>query len=462
MSYSPTVVTNVTQATTSVAQRGFGDIMIVDNHNWFLERFRQYSSIDAVAADIPSYANAYKAAVAAFSVAPKPQSIKIGRHRPGSQGQPCATITLETPAVGKVYSIKITGQDGSTLVPGTTPITYTAVGTDLAATTTSFLGVINGVTALAPIITASSPTAGVISITIDTATANFSLTAGVGITIDAPNPTESATNCFNAILAETDEFYAIATTYTTSTKTVDWSDAVAATKFTFWASTSDTTVLSTITNASDWQATLKNAGYPRTQIFYHHDALNLYPHVRAFCANTSYQPGDVIYCNKLINGVGFSKGATGLRLSDSEKSNLENRGVNYFDYQYKTSTLRHGTTQAQGVNAWIDNQIGADLIEARCNEAVFRTLINQNGSKLGMSAKGAAALESVLRTVLDGMTSTNTRARLLRSYDIITPSETDFTFDKVASRVITVTITAYLESATQDAVINVTLTYPGA
>lgn len=453
MSYNPTVVTNVTQVTTSVAQRGFGDILIIGSHNQFFERVRQYGSLTAVAADFPENTEEYKAAVAAFSVEPKPISIKIGRRRCSS------TLTPATPSNGKVYRVTVTAKDGTGTVSST--LTYTADNDDtLSDVGTALAAAINGVPGLASKLTATS-SVGVVTITQDAVSADFTVSALENLTVGSLASSETAAQVYNAIVAENNEFFAFASTDRSSAFVTALAAVVAATKNSYWYQTNDVNALGVYSpTVTDYTAVIKQGGNGRAQGIYHHD-MSLYVEVRAFCSQSSYQPGDVIYANHPLPGVPASKNGSGNLLTETEKANLKARGLNFMDYQYKITTLRPGINQGVGENSWIDNQIGADLIEARCNEAVYRTLINANGFKYGMSERGHAALESVIRSVLDGMKTNQSRERLLSKYEITIPRDKDLTFDKRASRKAEIAVKAYLQGAIQDAVINVTLTYEG-
>lgn len=457
MSYTPITETNVTQATTNVATRGFGTILVFDNSNYFLSRVKSYSSLEDAATELTTTSLAYKAVSAAFSVDPKPREIKIAKRQ-------CNTVIVPS---------TVAGANGSTQykVAFKVPTQDTAIVISVTGD--------------------SNPTPTEIAILLNTAiNANLSLTAqfstslsGDAITITRVLGGEYAldvtqfTNVQHAFFpsveseaetlayaqSETTDFYCIASTDRTDSHISAMATLIGATKNVFtYATSSNTTYLTALTPSStDFTGLIKNAGVKRVvhPVYVQASELDKFPEIRVFASKSSYQVGDVIYSNIVNLGILPAKTSTNTLLTNSQKGNLEARGLSYFESKNGVTCFRRGGAQGTGSTSWADETIGADFIEARINEQVQNLLFNQSSEKLGGSATSYARIESVIRTVLDSMKSTSSQARLLRKYTIKLPTEVEITSAIRAGRVATISVAAYLEGAIDSAVINVSLTY---
>ncbi len=451
MPYTAPVRTNVSSSTITVAQRGFGTINILDEHNQYLERTKSFSEIEEAALVFPTYSQAYKAIAAAFSVDPKPQTVMVTRRKCN------ATLTVDTPSNGKVYSVRI--RESASVFHN---ISYTASGVDTATTVAAALvSAINGVTSLAAIVTASN-SAGVVTIVRD-GVADFSIDmAGLSnLVIGKVSGAEAFATTMAAALGETEEFYAVSTTDRTQTHLEQGIAWVATQKRVFVFDTAEATAYATDFSGSstDWLALPKIAGNKRVgPVFSQVDQHDLFPAIRIFAEKSSYQPGDVIYSNIANLGVLPAKNASGVLLTSVEKGRLMDRGIAYFETFAKVTIARRGTTQGAGTSSWLDETIGADFIEARVNEAVANLLFNRKSDKIGGSARGYGQIKSVIASTLDAMKSSGDKARLLRKYEIIVPSEKDITAAIRAGRKATVTVRAWLEGAIDSVEVNVNLT----
>ncbi|RTL04914.1 DUF3383 family protein [Candidatus Dependentiae bacterium] len=453
MTYVPVSKTSVTYNTTNVNQRGFGTILCLDEHNFTLERIVKVASVDEAGAIFPTYTKAYKAAVAAFSVDPKPKDFAIGRRLTST------TLLPATPSNGMQFQVKFKLKGDS----NTYTVSVTATGVDTVITVgTALASAINGITALGTAVTAAS-VAGLVTITRDS-TVDYMVFDLVNLTAGAVASAESVENTMAAINAETTDFYHIVSTDRTQAHVEALSAYVATTKNTFSFSTSlAACYLNPYGPAiTDWPGLFKVIGRPRNinVTYCQADQLDLFPEVRVFADNAGYQPGDVIYSNKVNLGILPAKTAEGLLLTQAQRDNLAARGINYFESFGGVTVYRRGFSQAAGASAWSDEIIAGDFFEARANEAVANFLFAQKATKVGAGVAGYGQVESVIRTVGDSMTTVGTTARAFQegSFDVIPPTADEIRAAR-PGRVGEFAVVAKLEGALDSASISLTLSY---
>lgn len=453
MTYVPVSETSVTYNTTNVNQRGFGTILCLDEHNFTLERIVKVASVDEAGAIFPTYTKAYKAAVAAFSVDPKPKDFAIGRRLTST------TLLPATPSNGMQFQVKFKLKGDS----NTYTVSVTATGVDTVITVgTALASAINGITALGTAVTAAS-VAGLVTITRDS-TVDYMVFDLVNLTAGAVASAESVENTMAAINAETTDFYHIVSTDRSELHVTALSDYVATTKNTFSFSTSlAACYLNPYGPAiADWPGKFKVIGRPRNinVTYCQADQLDLFPEIRVFADNAGYQPGDVIYSNKVNLGILPAKTAEGLLLTQAQRDNLAARGINYFESFGGVTVYRRGFSQAAGASAWSDEIIAGDFFEARANEAIANFLFAQKATKVGAGIAGYGQVESVIRTVGDSMTTVGTTARAFQegSFDVIPPTADEIRAAR-PGRVGEFAVVAKLEGALDSASISLTLSY---
>lgn len=451
MTYTPITDTTVTLDTLSVNQRGFGIPLVLDEHNFTLERIKFYSSITDAAVDLPSYSKAYKAVQAAFSVNPKPELVALGRRKCDATLLPDAS-----PLVGDVHSVRISY--GSTftdisVTAGASP-TVTSVGAALAAA-------INGVPAVAAVLSANS-VAGLVTLT-PVGVGIFKLSSAVKLTVGKVASVETVATTMTAIMAESVDFYNIFETGRDATYIQDLSAWVAATDYVMSYATSLSTTYSTDYSevSADFPSVMKRAGRPRNIncVYVQADQLDLFPEVRIFSVRARNQPGDVIYSNLTNLGIQPAKTASGLLLTKTELGRLDARGLGYFEYVYGVVTFRRGRSQGAGESAWSDDQVVADFLKARINEAVATRFFNTNAEKLAGRA-GYIQIANVIQDVCDRMTSNSTASRAFQegSVQIYIPTDEEIKAAR-PGRKADMKVTAKLEGAWDSAEISVTLSY---
>lgn len=286
----------------------------------------------------------------------------------------------------------------------------------------------------------------------------------VNLTAGAVASAESVENTMAAINAETTDFYHIVSTDRTQAHVEALSAYVATTKNTFSFSTSlAACYLNPYGPAiTDWPGLFKVIGRPRNinVTYCQADQLDLFPEVRVFADNAGYQPGDVIYSNKVNLGILPAKTAEGLLLTQAQRDNLAARGINYFESFGGVTVYRRGFSQAAGASAWSDEIIAGDFFEARANEAVANFLFAQKATKVGAGVAGYGQVESVIRTVGDSMTTVGTTARAFQegSFDVIPPTADEIRAAR-PGRVGEFAVVAKLEGALDSASISLTLSY---
>lgn len=454
MTYVPVSETSVTYNTTNVNQRGFGTILCLDEHNFTLERIVKVASVDEAGAIFPTYTKAYKAAVAAFSVDPKPKEFAIGRRLTST------TLLPATPSNGMQFQVKFKLKNDATIYN----IQITAGGGDTVLTIgTSLASAINtNHPALGSAVTATS-VAGLVTIVRDS-TVDYMVFDLVNLTAGAVASAESVENTMAAINAETTDFYHIVSTDRTQAHVEALSNYVAASKNTmsFATSLADCYLNAYGPAITDWPGLFKVIGRPRNinVTYCQADQLDLFPEIRVFADNAGYQPGDVIYSNKVNLGILPAKTAEGLLLTQAQRDNLAARGINYFESFGGVTVYRRGFSQAAGASAWSDEIIAGDFFEARANEAVANFLFAQKATKVGAGIAGYGQVESVIRTVGDSMTTVGTTARAFQegSFDVIPPTADEIRAAR-PGRVGKFAVVAKLEGALDSASISLTLSY---
>lgn len=454
MTYTPVSQTSVSYSTTNVNQRGFGTILCLDEHNFTLERIVKVSSLDEAKAIFPTYTKAYKAATAAFSVDPKPREFAIGRRRTST------TLLPATPSNGLQYKVKFKLKGDATVYP----ITVTASGVDTVTTIgTALAAAINGVGALAAALTAAS-VAGLVTISQDSASVDFMVYDIENLTVGATASAELVADTMAAINAETTDYYHVVTTDRSQAHVEALSAYIAATKNTFSFATNLAACYNTPYGPAitDWPGVFKVIGRPRNinVTYCQADQLDLFPEIRVFADRSGYQPGDVIYSNISNLGIAPAKTAEGLLLTQAQRDNLAQRGINYFENYNGVTVYRRGFSQGAGSSAWADDIIGGDFCEARFNEGVANILFAQKSSKVGAGLAGYGQIEAVLRTIGDAMTSFGTTSRLLQqgSFKVIPPTPEEIRAAR-PGRIGKFKIDAKLEGAIDSADISLTLSY---
>jgi hypothetical protein len=140
---------------------------------------------------------------------------------------------------------------------------------------------------------------------------------------------------------------------------------------------------------TDLGSALHDAGYFRTVLMYSVTADTEYPECSWVGSQLIEIPGSNTWEYKRLPGVTIS------RLSDSNISALEAKGVNYY------VTVKGAPITRRGVSAdesWIDEIIFVDWLHARIQEQVYFRLINKK--KIPYTRAGFTMIENEIRSVL--------------------------------------------------------------
>lgn len=140
---------------------------------------------------------------------------------------------------------------------------------------------------------------------------------------------------------------------------------------------------------TDLGSALHDAGYFRTALMYSVTANTEYPECSWVGSQIVEIPGSNTWEYKRLPGVTIS------RLTDSNISALEAKGVNYY------LTVKGAPITRRGVmvdEAWIDEIIFVDWLHARIQEQVYFRLINKK--KIPYTRAGFTMIENEIRSVL--------------------------------------------------------------
>lgn len=440
---------SISLETSAVSTAGFGTPLFASRHRWFTERVRAYTSLTALAADIPTTSNEYKAAQKAFSQIPAPSVVKVGRRDTtvstlALQGDPSVAgtkygLTVTSPAAGAV-SITVT-TDG---VTDTDAEVVTALIAGLAAVTDVTIG-------------------GTTSLTLTKVAVDFTISDVVGMTISHA-ATETAADMMTAISAVDDDFYFVSSDdKSASFVTAMAADIEAKTKL-YFVSTDDVESIAALTDpvdANDILGLLQESNYYRTVGLFHQDAATEFPEMAFVGIGAPKEPGTLTWANQKVAGIGASEDpATSLNLSYTQKNNLSTRNANFITPVGGIDIFREGKTMG---GERIDIMRSRDLLVARITEAFQNKLINSD--KVTYDDNGINEMRNVLESTLSRYVSTETAPNILQANNPFTttfPKSKDVPFATKASRVLNASFVAYLAGAIEVMVITGTLTLDAA
>lgn len=95
MTYRNLTNINITLQDVGVTAQGFGTPLFASEHNFFPERVRAYTSLEAAAEDLTPESSAYKAVQGFFSVTPAPAVVKVGRRETGEDAATLIAALVE-------------------------------------------------------------------------------------------------------------------------------------------------------------------------------------------------------------------------------------------------------------------------------------------------------------------------------------------------------------------------------
>lgn len=143
------------------------------------------------------------------------------------------------------------------------------------------------------------------------------------------------------------------------------------------------------TDTTSIAAVLNQAGYVRTFVMYHQDALYDYPEAAWFGRVLPLEPGSETWKFKTLNTISYSN------LTTTQSNNALNKRANTYEFVAGVGITANGTV-AQG--EFIDIVRGIDWLTARIQEFVFSILVNN--PKIPYTDAGIAAVQAEVLRVL--------------------------------------------------------------
>lgn len=359
---------DITRETAAVAQTNFNVPLFIAAFTDFMERAREYTSIEAVASDFSTNSVVYTAASKLFGQQIRPTKIVVGRRQ-----IPSVTVTVATVTDSTSYTITINEQ----------AFTFTS---GVATTAALIAEGLKDTYDLTPItgITVTDNLDGTLTIA---STVNWSIAVGAGLTMAAAFPTESWTDTLEAVQAANDTWYALTAESHTEATVLALAGAIEAKKKIYGFSSSDVTIKSGST--TDLFSQLQDLGYQRTFGLWSATADTEFPECAWIGFQLQERPGSNTWAYKSLAGTAVST------LSDTESSNIKSKNGS----TYESVAGRNVTVGAKMMGGeWIDVMVFVDWLEARLRERIWFRLANSK--KIPYTQAGATILETEVRAQL--------------------------------------------------------------
>lgn len=431
MTISNYVSITITQDSVGVARAGFGVPLILSASAAWVERYRTYTSLAAVAVDFPTTSSPeYLAASTIFSQSPRPEKIAIGR----SALKPTQKYLLEVVSVANTttYSVIVSGQGFVT-----TTLNFTS---DASATNDEIV-------------------AGLVAALNGVASKNYTAAAvGAGGSQDVEITGNAAGNWFSvevldlnllkiaqthadpgvatdlaAIANENNEWYCLLTHFNSNAYVLAAAGWIETQKKIYVVSVNETDSVTQADGASDTIDDLQTAARARTSGMYH-------PSPAAFLGAAlagrclPIDPGGETWALKRLSGP------APVKLTATQRANLVAR----FGNSYESVAGVNVTFQGKMADGdFIDVQRGLDFLEDDIQKSVFEALVGVN--KVPYTDRGVALLVAALR----GALTRSFLAGIINADFVITfPKVADVsTADKTARLLPDVKFTATLQGA---------------
>ncbi len=464
MAFNESIVNvDISLQTTPVTVAGFGTPIFASEHRWFTERVRSYSSIEAVAADIPTNSNEYAAAQGYFSSTPSPDLIKIGRRE-------VTTITLdvEDNTAVTTYTATITAPSDTdypaTYTTGAAPEGAIAIATALYAA--GGWGAIGDMTVTDGLDGTITITAAVGDWTISDVSAPTS--GADGIDILYTTSTETAADMVEAIQAVDDEWYMISSNDHSadfiSTATTGMADVIEAKEKLFFFSSQSADSLETYEGDQtptddDVLGWVRKDEKLRTIGIFHQEADTSFPECNYVGKFAPFTPGTIVWTQKNI-GVSLSEDPdTGNVLNSTQLINLAARKSGFIQSIGGVAAIREGKS-AQGER--VDVLRFRDFLVARITEAYQIQALNTFVTPYTDS--GINTKRSVLETVLQRYVTTPGNPQGLQEINPFTtsfPKRRDVDPSDVTAGILSGEFVGFLRGAILITNIKGSLTYEG-
>ncbi len=409
----------ITRETAPVSRTGFGTLLILGIHKVWNDRYRSYTSVDAILSDgFDATDSEYLAANAAFSQNPRPTRIAIGRRTVDD-----VTVTVDTVTEGAEYSTLING----------TAFSYTAGSEDTAALIAAAL--VTAINAGDEPVTATDNEDGTYDLEADVDGTAWSLSVDSLQTVSALVASDAMGDDLTAVNEENSDWYGLVLT---SRVQADQEAAAAwvesHTKIMGVAS-SNAAIINTSATADTTSiaAVLEDGNYFRTFCLYSGD-VDEFADAAWMGKQLPTDPGSTTWKFKTLAGI------TEDNLTDIQYNNAKDKKCNIFTEVAGTAITEEGVVAG---GEFIDIIRGRDWLEARITEEIYSLLTRK--AKVPYTDGGIAMIEAIIRQILElGITrgfiapsyvdeDTN---EVVASYEITVPKVRDITFSDRAARLL--------------------------
>lgn len=424
---------NIALRTASASRAGFGTPMFIASHKAYFSRTQVFTGVDGAADSFSTSHAAYKAVQGMYSNTPSVDKMIVGR-----RDCPSVTLTPEAASAGKVYSVKVTLEDAST-------VTAQFVATGSESATDIVTDILADLTSLTDI-----SLSGTTTVDIADDTQKCTVTEITGFT-ELYTSTETATDALTAIREENDDFYFVMAEDHTETFVLALAAAVQSLEKLYFVSLETTGDLSAAYSAAGTSiaAQLVTLNYNRTVMVWDRSADDVYSEANFVGVNAPYSPDRraVVWDGRELAGVALATNTSGNALTTTQQINLES-----YNYNFTVNTsLGVRIIGGKTVNGtWIDEMRIRDCITARVREALDTLILNQAGSKLVGGARGVALCKGAVEKALTPFIGSNA----LSSFTVFIDNAT---IDPVTRTVSGIEFEAVLQGAILRAVVDGTL-----
>lgn len=431
MAYSPIIDVGITLSDVQVSIAGLDTPLFITTHRKGKPRVQAFGSASEVGSEFGTDSQAYYAAASVFSQQPSVKSLLIGR-RDGE-----LRLVPTNVAEDVVYSFEITNKIGTII-----PITYTALDGDTSS---------DIVSALASIVNANSDAAQDCLAVPSGGQLLLKTQLGVGnvwqdsyFTVDNYSDdwsgadiwygTESGAQVYSEIVKENSDFYFVTSDDNSVSFVTGGSGLAAAVQATsrlyFVSDRSTANIEALIEPDTSLFGILSAANYSNTVTIFHQEAgdssvvgshanTSSYPELAWIGANAVYPAGSVTWANIRLTGLPASQDPrTDLRLTSTQKENLNLRNSNYMEYDAGNTYTRYGQTAS---NDWIDTIRGVHWQSADMLANLKALLLGQKGGKVSYDGNGLARIREVMASSLQRGVNRN----FLSEYTIFLPRLAD-------------------------------------
>lgn len=420
------VVINITRETAKVTKPGFGTPLLFGPHYHLPATTRVYTYTDPADMLDDGFLTTddlYKAALKLMSQTLSPQSFKVARKLEDVNSKVSLAFT-GTPSAG-TWTLDV--GIGSAAPVTTGNITYSA--DDDTAAIEAAIEALTGITEVT--VTGLYSTGYTIEFTGVDAAADFRITAidvasltGVTAATVTQDQYGSATETWdtglNAVIAEDNDWYALAATTRTKADILLLA-AVIETKIKIYITcTGEADVKNGV--ADNTLLALKALSYDRTAYLYSADYAN-FPEAAWLGGQLPKDPGSITWKFKTLTGI------TADDLSSSEFLNINGNYGNTYETVGGISMISSDATVVSG--EYLDIMRGTDWLQVNMQTDLFTLLVNLD--KLPLTNAGGGAIEGVIRYWLDKAESATTNLLIAGESTIYVPRVEDLpTADRAA------------------------------